>query len=112
MPSTVTSAPTFGVRIFMAGPALEAERICRTYCSAVGQCVTVTPTTYVYKFGQEAGFIVGLINYPRFPTTLEALETHAKTLAASLMEGLSQGSYTIETPDATTFYSRREDAPK
>lgn len=64
LPKTCTSYP---VSIFMAGDYNAAREICRAYCDEVGYCVTVTPTSYVYTGGEESGFIVGLINYPRFP---------------------------------------------
>lgn len=103
--------PTYWIRIYIAGNVADAERICRDYCARVGYCVTVTPTRYVYRFGAEDGVVVGLINYPRFPASPVDIQGHAEALAHALMEGLHQGSYTIETPENTVWYSRRgEDA--
>ncbi|HEX3141366.1 MAG TPA: hypothetical protein VHQ87_14995 [Rhizobacter sp.] len=108
MTTTKTSAASYPIRIYMAGPVAEAEKVCREFCYDVGFCVTVTPTKYVYKGGEEAGFIVGIINYPRFPMSAPALEDRAGELAALLMERLHETSYTIETPANTHWYSRRE----
>lgn len=105
-----STASTFWTRIYIAGSAADVERICRDYCTRVGYCVTVTPTRYVYRFGAEEGVIVGLINYPRFPASPADIKGHAEALALLLMDGLQQGSYTIETPDSTVWHSRREDA--
>ena len=101
-------APSYPISIFMAGSVWEAETICRNYCDAVGYCVTVTETNYVYRDGEETGVIVGLINYPRFPSEPAAMWKHATELAAKLCEGLEQESYTIQAPDKTVWFSHRD----
>jgi hypothetical protein len=103
-----TSAPSYSIRIYMAGNLAQAEQVCREFCWD-GACVTVTPTNYIYKGGEESGFVVGFINYPRFPKTTFLLNRQAESLAERLMTSLCQSSYTIETPAETTWYSRRED---
>ena len=95
------------VSIFMAGDVDAAKDICQAYCDEVGFCVTVTPTTYVYTNGREAGFIVGLINYPRFPSTPLLIQDHAQRLAVQLRETLGQQSYSIQTPAGTVWHSWR-----
>lgn len=105
-------ATSYPVSIFIAGSVWEAETICRDYCDAVGLCVTVTETAYCYTGGEEAGVIVGLINYPRFPSTPDAIWQRAEELAARLCTGLKQESYTIQAPDRTMWVSHRaEDQP-
>jgi len=73
----------------------------------IGACVTVTATSYLYTGGEEAGVIVGFINYPRFPATPAEIEGKAAQLADDLMHGLCQHSYTIQTPTETRWVSRR-----
>jgi hypothetical protein len=103
------SAPSFPVSIFVAGDYDKARAICQDHCDAVGLCVTVTRTTYVYTGGEEEGVIVGLINYPRFPqTVLRLIEKEADELSRKLVEGLHQHSCTIQTPERTTWFSWRE----
>lgn len=104
---TPTTAPSCPISIFIAGDYDRARQICREFCFGVGACVTVTPTTYIYTGGEEAGVIVGFINYPRFPATLSDLENKAMQLADDLMHGLCQNSFTIQTPQTTYWYSRR-----
>jgi hypothetical protein len=70
-------------------------------------CVTVTATSYIYTGGEEAGVIVGFINYPRFPSEPHDINYKAELLAEELMHGLCQHSYTIQTPETTRWYSRR-----
>jgi hypothetical protein len=104
-------AASYQVSIFIAGSAMEAETLCLDYCDRTGFCVTVTETTYCYTGGEEAGVIVGLIHYPRFPSTPEAIWAHAEALGARLCTGLGQQSYTIQAPDRTVWFSHRaEDA--
>lgn len=47
----------------------QVEEVCQGYCNGAGLCVTVTPTKFIYTKRWEPGCIVGLINYPRFPST-------------------------------------------
>jgi hypothetical protein len=100
--------PSYPVSIFVAGDPREAETICRAYCDQVGLCVTVTETTYVFTGGEEAGVIIGLINYPRFPAEPHDIRNRAVLLAEKLRVGLRQESYTVQTPDATEWFSFRE----
>ena len=79
------------------------EDICQKYCNKRGFCVTVTPTKYIYTNGWETGAIVGLINYPRFPESQDALASAAMELATELMIGLDQKRVTVDFPTHTTM---------
>jgi ferredoxin len=107
-----TAADSYSVSIFVAGDAADARRICRDFCTAMGECVTVSPTEYVYAGGSEPGVIVGLINYPRFPRDQAAIEIRAQALAEKLIVGLSQWSASIQTPSRTVWLTRRPDTPE
>lgn len=104
---TPVSAPSYPVSIFIAGDYYKAKQICQSFCDAVGLCVTVTSTAYVYTDGEQMGVIVGLINYPRFPAEPADILAKAQRLADDLMRGLLQQSYSIQTPTETLWYSRR-----
>jgi hypothetical protein len=99
--------PSYPISIFIAGSRRKADEICRSYCDEVGLCVTVTETDYCYTGGQEAGVIVGLINYPRFPSEPAAIWHRAEVLAERLCAGLNQESYTIQAVDRTVWFSHR-----
>jgi hypothetical protein len=103
----MTIAPTIRFEVFIAGDFSRAKQTCREYCFAVGLCVTVEPTTYVYTGGEEQGVRVGLINYPRFPVEHDVLQGHARDLAQRLMVDLCQHSYSIVGPTETEWFSRR-----
>ena len=81
----------------------EIERVCAAYCDHIGLCVTVTPTMFVYRNGREAGAIVGLINYPRFPKEPHEIRTHAMILATQLRDRLGQLRVTVELTDETVM---------
>ena len=104
---TPVTAPSHPISIFIAGDHDRAKQICREFCMNIGACVTVTPTAYIYTGGEEAGVVVGLINYPRFPADYRDILAKARQLADDLMHGLCQHSYTIQTPTETHWYSRR-----
>lgn len=106
----VTSSPTYWARIFIAGDVDVARQVCREYCFDVGYCVTVEPTTYIYTGGEEAGVVVGLINYPRFPATQEEIDAKAEELAMRLMQRCCQQSFSIMNSVETRWFSRRQEA--
>ena len=103
----IRTVPTFWVEICIAGPIDVAKQVIRRHLAEVGLCVTVKEADYLYTFGEESGYIVRLINYPRFPSTKEELNAKALELAEKLLEGTGQGSFTLINPFETTFYSRR-----
>lgn len=103
----MTTAPTIQFTIFMAGDIVQAKQVCREYCFSVGLCVTIEPCTFIYTGGEEEGFRVGLINYPRFPTDQAKLGDTAILLADELMKRLCQHSYSVIGPSETVWFSRR-----
>lgn len=98
---------TYQATIFVAGYHAKALRTCQAHCDEVGQCVTVEPTTYVYTGGAEAGVRVGLINYPRFPSSPSEIARRTKRLALILLDALGQESVSIVATYGTTCLSRR-----
>jgi ferredoxin len=79
----------------------EAYELCQDYCNKIGLCVTVTPTKFIYKNGNEDGFIVGLINYPKFTMTAKKLEHISFDLANKLMINFKQLRVSVEFPKKT-----------
>lgn len=99
---------TFWARIYIAGPKHKAENICREYVEK-GACVTVTKTNYIFKYGEQSGVIVEFINYPRFPKPNGTIFMMAKELGLKLMYKMNQGSFTVQTPNETIYFDRRDD---
>lgn len=104
----VKQCETFWARIYMAGNIENAKNTCRKYCQ-IGLCVNIFETDYIYTWGEEIGFCVEIINYPRFPADKEVILQKADELAERLMFDCYQSSYTIMTPSETCFYSRRDE---
>lgn len=75
----------------------EAEIIeeIRNYCTEVGQCVTISPTHFVYVHGDEPGLVIGFINYPRYPSEQEEIRKRAIDLASILMKKFNQYRVTV-----------------
>lgn len=103
---TVT-APTLRADIFMSGDLSAAKQVCREHCLNVGLCVHIEPVDFIYTGGAEAGFKVGLINYPRFPTDEASLMATAETLGRLLVDRLFQHSCSIVGPTETRWLTRR-----
>ena len=72
-----------------------------------GLCVSLQPTDFVYTMGAEVGVCVTLINYPRFPADPQTIDQTATELGHFLCDKLHQGSFTVESPTITRFFSRR-----
>lgn len=102
------SLPTFTARIYMSGPIEVAKQIIRAECLREGLCVTVEPTTFIYTGGEESGYVVGLVNYPRFPSTPDEIEGRAMALMHALLEGTFQHSGLLVTPVKTEWISKRD----
>ncbi len=101
---------TYWARIFIAGPIEVAKQVLREECMREGLCVTIEPTAYIYTGGEEAGYVVGLNNYPRFPMSEHQMDARAKALALLLLERTYQHSCMVQYPDTTVWFTKREQA--
>jgi len=93
---------TFTATIFIAGDLQTIRDTCRRYCLQ-GLCVTITPTEFIFTGGSEAGAAIGLINYPRFPSSVSEIKSNARLLAILLMEHCCQRSCTVLCSDDTEY---------
>ena len=104
----VDALPTYWARLYLSGPIEVAKQAIRAECLREGLCVTINPTTFIYTGGEELGFVVGLVNYPRFPTTPGALEARARALMLILLDATCQQSALLVTPSVTEWVTKRE----
>ena len=58
--------------------------------------------------GEESGYVVGLINYPRFPSTPADIEERARDLMHKLLDATFQHSGLLMTPVTTEWVSKRD----
>lgn len=105
----IETASTFWARIYIAGDLSMIKQVCREHCMQVGLCITVEASAYIYTGGEESGAVIGLINYPRFPSTEDEIYNKARELGEKLMERCCQHSFSIMTPTDTFWFSRRPD---
>lgn len=103
-----STAPTYVFEIFMAGDIDYAKTILTRIAAEEGSCWSVDSTEFIYSGGRELGFVVRIINYPRFPKELYFLQQDAITVATKLMIELGQGSCSIVGPENTVWLDRRK----
>jgi hypothetical protein len=102
----LVNSPTHTVTIYVAGDIASAKQAIRKHCYNYGACFTVTPTDFIYTGGEESGIAIGLVNYPRFPVTLDELKETAHRLVLALLPVLNQKSALIVAPDQTTWVTQ------
>lgn len=108
-PKTKT-LPTHTVRIHLSGPIEVAKQVIREFCLR-GLCVTIEPTLFIYTGGEETGYVVGLVNYPRFPKYAHEIDKTAHELAEKLIEATHQHSALIVSRSKTTWITSRDHSP-
>lgn len=101
---------TYWCRIYISGPQNIAEQVIRKACLDEGLCVTIEPTKFIYTGGEEAGVVIGLINYPRFPAEHWKIRARAVYLAGLLLNAMCQHSVLVMDPEHTQWITRRDDA--
>lgn len=78
-----------------------------SHVDAGGLCVTLTETEFIYTktktVGGEPGFVVGLINYPRFPAESPAIRAKALYIAEELRKLYKQWKVSVVFPDETVM---------
>lgn len=104
------SCDTYAVKLYLAGPIEVAKQVIRQEVLREGLCVTIEPTLFLYTGGEETGYVVGLVNYPRFPSDPEAIRERARGLMHRLLEATFQHSALMVANDVTEWISKREAA--
>lgn len=99
---------TFWVKLYLAGPIDQARQILRREAYEEGLCVTIEATEFIYTAGAEVGYVVGFINYPKFPKDPTEITRRAIKIGKMLMEETYQDSFCMMSPRYTEWYSRRE----
>lgn len=89
----------------MAGDYQTAKQVCRKFCQC-GLCVTTQAQNFIYSDGEEAGFVIGLIDYPRFPKYSHSIKATAINLAHQLATECCQKSFLIMDAEKTSWYHK------
>ncbi len=98
--------PTHQIKIYLSGSIEVAKQVIREHLLDHPLCVTIDPTTFIYVGGEEAGYVVGLLNYPRFQTPPNELNVRAAMLAELLLKKTFQRSALIVRPETTSRITR------
>ncbi len=93
---TTEISDAYGVKIYMAGDYNRARHTLREYCSTIGACFSIHRMDYIYSGGEEQGFCITLINYPRFRKPKAEILNQARDIGTKLISDLNQSSYTLE----------------
>ena len=101
--------PTFQARIYMSGPIEVAKQAVRRFTLEHGECVTIDPTLFIYTGGEEAGFVIGFVNYPRFPRTPAQIIERARKLMLEVLDATYQHSALLVAGDVSEWVSKREE---
>lgn len=104
----VKECDAYSVKVYMAGDVAVAKQVIRAYCMK-GLCVNITPVDYIYTMGEESGYVVELINYARFPCSVEVVWESALELATEILNKTFQKSFTIMDNERSYWYSREGD---
>lgn len=100
-------APTVTVTLHLAGCIEAAKQIIRRVAFPGGMCVTISPELFIYAGGEEQGYRIGFVNYPRFPTSAQEIINQATRLLETLINETHQHSGLLEGPDETVWMTRR-----
>jgi len=84
----------------------DVETYLSSYCDRVGLCVTMTETRFIYTGGSEVGAMIGLINYPRFPSKASDITARAMELAELLQKEYGQTRLSVMFSDKTVMLER------
>ena len=95
--------PTYQIKIYLSGSIEVAKQVIRKHLLEHPLCVTIEPTTFIYVGGEEAGYVVGLLNYPRFPSAPNELNVRADVLAELLLKKTFQRSALVVKPETTRW---------
>ena len=93
--------------VVLGGRRLTALAVCYDFCQRARIGLMVSDTSFMYPGGQEAGIVVSLANYPRYPTENSTVLQHALALAEELMRVLDQERLTVVEIPGETFLVER-----
>jgi len=112
------SVPTFEVYIYLGrrhgytdelNDLEDIKVLCDKFVEC-GLCVTIQELEYIYTGGREPGVKIGLINYPRFPSTEDKIMKQAHDLAEMLMKETNQFRCTVVN-DSRIYLLENKDMP-
>jgi hypothetical protein len=110
--ATFTASIYLGLRHGYVGRISSIDEVrqwVQNYCNEAKLGVTFTLTEFIYVDGGEPGVIIGLINYPRFPRSINEIKEKATAIAQGLMELCHQERVSIVFSDETVMLEKQEE---
>jgi len=80
---------------------LSVDNLIQSFVDDIGECVSIQDTVFMYTGGNEKGFKVTFINYPRFNHSKLERSIRAYNLAVTLREFCNQERVSVVGPDKT-----------
>jgi hypothetical protein len=120
--SQKTLLPTYTIQLFVGtfagydsttGPnassdfRVEVDEFCSEFVKKNKIGITVTETQFYYPSMIEPGFIIGFVNYPRFPKSVEQIWELAYAFAEAYMAEFKQEICSLVAPDKTVVLGSR-----
>lgn len=99
----MSEVDTYTVTVYMGGDIEVAKQWLRRECYQSGLCVTIAPTLFIYTGGDETGFAIGFVNYPRFPSEPSDIWTRAVAVAMALVVECCQKTALIVATDRSEW---------
>ena len=105
----VIQGGTYQITIYLSGSIEKAKSVIREFVFQNGLCVTINPTTFIYTGGEEEGYAVGILAYPRFSAKNERLDTLSKELALKLLQETFQWSALVVNDTTSIWMTLRKE---
>ena len=101
-------APSYHISIYCTGEKVALYAAIQSVCDSIGLCVSIFPCDYLFTGGMESGYEIRLINYPRFPSTKEAIKAKAMQVVEAIFTVNPKGSLTMVDPWDSVYMSERD----
>lgn len=97
------TAPTFQSAIYISARLHTVQDVCAEFCKKNPCCVTVEPVDFIFTGGNQSGFRIKFINYPRFENDIESIKQKSESLALSLLIASQQNSCSVVHSDEIIY---------
>lgn len=100
------TAKTVEISVYIAGNIETIRPALAKFCFENKICFFITEGFFSYVGGEETGFRIGIIKYPRFPQSREELVAISRELALYLIKETHQMSATVVDGEETYWLTR------
>jgi hypothetical protein len=108
---TFTANIYLGLKQGYSGPITPADEVrawLQSFCNEARCGVSLSPTEFIYVDGSEPGLVIGFIQYPRFPRSIQEIKDLATRIAEGLLTLCQQQRVSIVFSDETVMLDSSE----